>query len=145
MSEPRRVTDELFVAPQPGRTDLRRFAELGFRTVINNRPDGEEPAQLSAADARAEAERLNMAYVHIPVKTGAITASDVKAFQRALRESPQPAVAHCKTGTRSYLLWGAGEVIDAKRDAADVMKQASASGYELNSLPMLVERLKESA
>ena len=145
MPEPKRVTDAFFVTPQPGKTDIRRFAGQGFRTIINNRPDGEEPGQLSASEAKAEAEQANMAYVHLPVKTGAITASDVETFQRALRESPQPVVAHCKTGTRSYLLWGAAEVMSAKRDAGDIVTQAAASGYDLNSLPSLVERLKESA
>lgn len=145
MSEPKRVTDAFFVTPQPSRTDIRRFAEQGFRTIINNRPDGEEPGQLSAAEAKAEAEQANMTYVHIPVKTGAIAASDAEAFERALRASPQPVVAHCKTGTRSYLLWGAGEVMHRKRDAGDIVTQAAASGYDLNSLPALVARLKESA
>lgn len=145
MREPKPITDRLFVTPQPSKTDIRRFAEQGFRTIINNRPDGEDPGQLAAAEAKAEAERAGMHYVHLPVRTGAIAASDVEAFHRALRESPQPVVAHCKTGTRSYLLWGAGEAMSGKRDAADVVTQASAAGYDLSSLPALVVRLKEAA
>ena len=142
MPEPKRVTDALFVTPQPGKPDIRRFAGQGFRTIINNRPDGEEPGQLSAADAKAEAQQANMAYVHLPVKTGAITASDVDAS--VARQSAARCRA-CKTGTRSYLLWGAAEVMSGKRDAGDIVTQAAASGYDLNSLPALVARLKESA
>lgn len=141
--DPKPITEALSVTAQPGKADIRRFAELGYRTIINNRPDGEEPAQLSAAEAKAEAERAHLAYVHLPVKLGAITASDVDAFQRALRESPQPVVAHCKTGRRSYLLWGAGEAMSGKRDPADVAAQAATAGYDLSSLPDLMARLRQ--
>ena len=143
MTQPKPVADDLAVTAQPSKADIQRFAELGYRTIINNRPDGEEPGQLSAAEAKAEADRANMAYVHLPVKTGAITASDVEAFQRALRESPKPVVAHCKTGTRSYLLWAAREALSGQRDAAEIVKQAAAAGYDLSSLPALVERLSD--
>lgn len=145
MSGLKRVNDALFVTSQPGKADIRRFAAQGFRTIVNNRPDGEESGVLSAAEAEEEAESANVTYVHLPVKNGSITASDVEAFRRALSENPQPAVAHCRTGMRSYLLWGAGEVMNGKRDASDVVRQAAASGYDLSSLPALVERLKKSA
>lgn len=142
MTQPKPVAANLAVTVQPSKADIHRLAELGYRTIINNRPDGEEPGQLSAAEAKAEAEGANMAYVHLPVKTGAITASDVEAFQRALRESPKPAVAHCRTGTRSYLLWAAQEALNGNRDAVELAKQAGAAGYDLSSLPVLLERLR---
>lgn len=46
---------------------------------------------------------------------------------------------------RSYLLWGAEEVMNGKRDPGDIVAQAAAAGYELNSLPALVARLRDSA
>jgi len=142
MAEPKHLNDQLFVTGQPSKTDIVRFAEQGFRTIINNRPDDEELGQLSAAEAKVEAERAHMAYVHLPVRPGAITASDVEAFQRAVRKSPPPVVAHCRTGIRSYLLWGAGEAMSGKRDVADVVKQAADAGYDLNSLSALMARLR---
>ena len=86
---------------------------------------------------------MHMAYIHLPVKSGAITASDVEAFQRAVRESQQPVVAHCKTGTQSYLLWGAGEAMSGKSNPADVVAQAATAGYDLSSLPDLVRLLRQ--
>lgn len=145
MTRPKPITDRLSVTAQPSSANIASFAQLGYRTIINNRPDGEETGQLSAAEAKAEAERAHMAYVHLPVKSGAITRSDVEAFQRALRENPRPVVAHCKTGARSYLLWGAAEAMSGERNAADVVTQAAAAGYDLSSLPALVARLKQGA
>lgn len=68
MAQPEPITHQLSVTAQPGNADIASFAQLGYRTIINNRPDGEEPGQLSAAEAKAEAERALMAYVHLPVK-----------------------------------------------------------------------------
>ena len=43
MSQFRRVTDQLSVAPQISLGDVDEAARQGFRLIINNRPDGEEP------------------------------------------------------------------------------------------------------
>ncbi len=96
---PKRITDELFVTVQPGKPDIARIADQGYRTLINNRPDGEDPGQLAATEARAEAERAGLAYVHLPVTTGAVSSGDVARFKEALRQSPKPVVAHCRSGT----------------------------------------------
>jgi uncharacterized protein (TIGR01244 family) len=145
MADPICITDELSVTAQPSRADIRRFAELGYRTIINNRPDGEEAGQLSAAEAKTEAARAHLGYVHLPVKVGEIAVADVEAFRRTLRESPRPVVAHCKTGTRSYFLWAAGEALAGRCDPWDLIGQAAATGYDLRALPDVVARLRRKA
>ena len=50
-------------------------------------------------------------------------------------------MAHCKSGTRSYLLWAAGEALTGRRNAEDLVKQAAAEGYDLSGLPALLARL----
>src|SRR5260370_5712187 len=47
--------------------DIEALAEQGVRTIVNNRPDGEDAGQLPAADARRIAEAHGLAYHHIPV------------------------------------------------------------------------------
>lgn len=142
MAIPISIAEDLAVTTQPSSSDTGRFAQLGYRTIINNRPDDEEPGQLTAAQARAEAERVGLAYIHMPVKTGAIAAADVEAFHQALRDNPRPVVAHCKTGTRSFLLWGAGEVLKGTRNPAEIAAQAAAVGYDLTSLPKVLAQLR---
>src|SRR3546814_548824 len=99
MHQPKELRPGIAVAGQPAKPDIAALAGLGYRTIINNRPDGEEPGQLTAAEARAEAERLGLTYVHIPVTGATIGRADVEAFARAVRESPQPVVAPCRSGT----------------------------------------------
>ena len=40
------------VTGQLDRSDFEALARAGVRTIVNNRPDGEDPSQLDAAAAR---------------------------------------------------------------------------------------------
>src|SRR5262245_51635166 len=105
----------LCAAGKLDRTDIEALAELGVRTIINNRPDGEDPGQLPAADARRIAEAHGIAYHHIPITAATLTRADVDAFAAALASAPQPIIVHCRSGTRSTLLWA----LTRLRDGAD--------------------------
>ena len=65
-----------------------------------------------------------------------------RAFERALEASPKPIVAHCRSGTRTYLLWATGQALGGKADPAKLVADAAAKGYDIKSLPDLVTRLK---
>ncbi len=143
MRKPVPLSESLAVTDQPSKSDIGELAALGYRTLINNRLDGEVPFQLSSDDARAEALRHGMDYVHLPVKGSQIRRSDVDAFHRALREHPQPAVAHCQSGFRSFMLWAAGEALAGRRDLGVLVAEGAAAGYDVKSLPDLVARLRD--
>jgi uncharacterized protein (TIGR01244 family) len=110
------------------------------RTIINNRPDGEDPGQLQAAEARRLAEALGIAYHHIPITAATLSRGDVDAFAATLRDVPAPVVAHCRSGTRSTLLWA----LSRMRDGADplaLVAEAARHGIDIASLPALAARL----
>jgi uncharacterized protein (TIGR01244 family) len=95
----------LSVAGRLDRADIDALARAGVRTIINNRPDGEDPGQLPAEEARRLAEAHGMTYRHIPITAATLSRADVDAFATALQGAPSPVVAHCRSGTRSTLLW----------------------------------------
>ena len=95
-----KISDQFSVAAQPRQDDFAAIAKLGYRTVISNRPDQEERGQMSAAQERAEAERQGMSFLHIPM-AGPPSAAQVAALAKALKESPKPILAHCRSGMRS--------------------------------------------
>src|SRR5262245_5719689 len=70
MSQFRRVTDQLSVSPQISLADVDEAARQGFRLIVNNRPDGEEPAQVPSREIEAAAVAAGLGYVHIPVHGG---------------------------------------------------------------------------
>src|SRR3546814_17818853 len=66
MHQPKELRPGIAVAGQPAKPDISALAGLGYRTIINNRPDGEEPGQPTAEKARAERERQGLAYGNTP-------------------------------------------------------------------------------
>lgn len=100
------ITPDYSVSPQIAPEDVATLAAAGFRAIMCNRPDGEGADQPAAAAVRAEAERLGLAFAHVPVVSGAIEAENVADFRAAVDALPTPVLAYCRSGTRSRLLWG---------------------------------------
>src|SRR6516162_3405743 len=123
------------------RPDIEALARLGVRTIINNRPDGEDQGQLSAAEARRLAEAHGLVYHHIPITAATLSRADVDAFAAALRDAPTPVVAHCRSGTRSTLLWALVRMREGA-DALGLVAEAARHGIDIASLPAVAARLR---
>ena len=134
------LADQLSVAAQVDVADIAALAAQGFRSIINNRPDGEDPGQLPAADARRAAEAQGIAYHHIPVTAASLSRADVDAFAAVLRSAPQPIVVHCRSGTRSTLLWALTR-LDEGADPAALIAAAARHGIDIAALPAFATRL----
>lgn len=142
MQGPVRINDQLSVAGQITQDDVAALAKQGFATIINNRPDNEEPGQPPAAAAQAEAAKQGLQYIYQPVNTAAINKADVTAFHQALSRAQAPVLAHCRSGTRCYLLWGLSKVLFENESPLAIVADAAHRGYDLRSLPALAERLQ---
>jgi uncharacterized protein (TIGR01244 family) len=124
-----------------GRAEIETLARAGVKTIVNNRPDDEDPGQLPAGEARRLAEALGIAYRHIPVTAASLSKADVDAFAAALHEAPAPVVVHCRSGTRSTLLWA----LTRLRDGADplaLVAEAARYGIDIAALPGVAARLR---
>lgn len=95
------------VSPQIQPADIGRLAAAGFKGIINNRPDGEEPDQTRSDELEAEARRHGLLYRHIPVVPGQATDADARAFAAVLNEAAGPVLGFCRTGKRAAALWEA--------------------------------------
>ena len=134
----------LSVTGRLDRADIDALAQAGVRTIVNNRPDGEDPGQVPAAEARRLAEAHGIAYHHIPITAASLTRADVDAFAATLREAGAPVVAHCRSGTRSTLLWA----LTRMREGADplgLIAEAARHGIDIASLPAVAARLRQRA
>ena len=122
------LTDRLSVSAQLEAADFATLAAAGVRRVINNRPDGEAPGQMTAADAAAHAAACGMDYHHIPVAFPAVRADDVDAFRSAVLSAGGLVHAHCRSGTRSANLWFIGEVLAGRMTRGDVSAAGARCG-----------------
>ncbi|WP_439569647.1 TIGR01244 family sulfur transferase [Sphingopyxis sp.] len=100
----RTLTPALSVSPQIAPADVAALAASGFRAIVCNRPDGEEPGQPPASTVAAAAEAHGLRFVHIPVVSGTIDEGDAAAMARALADLPAPVLAYCRSGARSEQL-----------------------------------------
>src|SRR6266581_4548609 len=124
----------LSVAGKLDYADIEALAVAGVRTIVNNRPDDEDPGQLPAAETRRLAEAHGIAYHHIPVTAASLSRADVDAFAAVLGSAAQPVVAHCRSGTRSTLLWALTR-LDEGADANALIATAAAYGIDIAALP----------
>ena len=118
-----RLTEKLYISPQISPADAAEAAKLGIRSVICNRPDGEEPGQPTAqqtADWLADAGIQS--FHHQPVLAPQAGADDARQFAAQLEAADGAVLAYCRTGTRASLLWAIGQV-QAGRNAAEVMAE----------------------
>ena len=128
----RPLDEALSASPQIAPEDLPDIAAQGFRSVISNRPDGEEPGQPSSEDLRQAAEAAGLAFAHVPVVGGAISDQDVADFREALANLPQPVFGFCRTGTRTTTLWALANAASISAD--DLIARAKSAGYDLGAL-----------
>jgi len=140
MVEPKSIVKGFAVSPQLTRDDFSMLADAGYKTIINNRPDGEEAGQLSAAEAQQLATENGLNYVHIPVRIPDLSPELVDQFDTALKENPGPVLAHCKTGTRSCILWSLANARNSTMTVDELMQCAAEGGYDLTRMRPLVEQ-----
>lgn len=142
MTEPTKVNDQLSVAAQISLDDFAAFAKSGYATVMNNRPDNEEPGQLDHVTAETEAKKQGLNYVYLPIVSSAISRKDVHDFQNLLLREGKPILAHCRSGTRCYLMYALTRVLNEGASPLALVAEAAAKGYDIRALPMLAEKLQ---
>lgn len=102
----RAVSDTVCVAPQMTPEAMAEVAALGFRSVVNNRPDFEHgPDQPANAAIEAAAKAAGLEYRFLPVSGAYQSPEEIAAFAQLLRELPAPVLAFCRSGARSTRLF----------------------------------------
>lgn len=139
MADIRRITERVSVAPQICVEDVKDIAAQGYRTIMNNRPDGEGPGQTPSADIENEAKKNNLNYVYLPIISSAITPQNIADFGKVLTEAEGPILAYCRTGTRCTNMWALSEAGNCGTD--ELLKAASTAGYDLRGLAPTLDAL----
>ncbi|WP_027153899.1 TIGR01244 family sulfur transferase [Mesorhizobium sp. WSM2561] len=104
--EYRQITEDYSVSGQIQPEEVAAIKAAGFKSVICNRPDDEQPGQPSADTVKAAVEAAGLSFRHIPVISGQITAQNVEDQAEALDELEGPIFAYCRSGARCSNLFG---------------------------------------
>ncbi|MEC9368165.1 MAG: TIGR01244 family sulfur transferase [Pseudomonadota bacterium] len=135
------LTPDLGLTTQLRAEDFAELARRGYRSVLNNRPDGESgDPYLNAKEASAIAARHGLAYVHMPVRGADVSEEEViEQFRQIVDSLPKPIVAHCKVGARSAVLWAYGSTGELPVD--EIIRVTAGAGHDLSVLrPELSDR-----
>ena len=130
MADIRKVTEDFSVAPQLAPGDVAEVARQGFVKLINNRPDGEVPGQPTNAEMEGAARAAGLDYVHIPF-VGRPTPEQARATAQAADGANGPALAFCRSGTRSITAWSMGQAEAGKRSRQELIELGAGAGYDL--------------
>lgn len=136
----RKIDETISVAPQISVEQVSAAADQGFKMIINNRPEQEEPGQTTGEAIREAARAEGMAYVAIPITHGGFTVEQVEAMRDALKQASGPVLAYCRSGTRSTFVWALARGFEGD-DPATLSEKAANAGYDISPIvPLLSQR-----
>ncbi len=143
MADIKKLTDRLSVATQIKPSDLKAIAQQGYKTIINNRPDGEEPRQPKSVSLEKATKRHGLDYFLLPVVGGDISDDSVEQFNYLLENQLGPILAFCRTGTRCATLWALSEADNATTKS--ILETANKAGYDLSKLKLRLDERRQSS
>ena len=130
----RPIPDTYTVSGQIAPEDVAQIAALGFRTLIDNRPDAEVPPGFQTEAMRKAAETAGLTFVANPFSHAAFSMELVERQAAALAAAEGPVFAYCASGNRSTILWAIGQVKSGAMTIDEVVSAAAAQGYDLSGL-----------
>lgn len=128
----RKIDEAISVTPQILPDDVAQLAALGFRSIIANRPDGEDGGQPTQAQIAQAAADAGLEFRAIPVVPGGLTPELVEEFGAAMAAMPGPVLAYCRSGTRSATIWALSQSGLQTRD--EILTAAARAGYDLRGI-----------
>lgn len=133
----RQLDDQILVAGQLRPEGIQAAKAEGVTIIVNNRPDGEQPGQISGAEIETAARAAGLEYRAIPV-AGGLREEQVEAMADAIDSARGTLLAYCLSGTRSAYLWALAERARGK-DGAQLIAKAAKAGYDLTPIASLLQ------
>ncbi len=130
-----KLSDTVGVSGQISADLVPQIAALGYRVLINNRPDGEEPGQPASAEIAAAAAEAGLEYHHLPVTAIDFPGSAADQMADFFDDEERPVYAFCRSGTRCANLWVATREPDEQDEAA---ARARGIGFDLSMAARLL-------
>lgn len=128
-----KVTDAFSVAGQLDAEDVAAAAAQGFRMILNNRPDGEEPGQPAGREIAAAAQAAGLDYAEVPIR-GRPGPAQIDATAQALNTANGPVLAYCRSGMRAIAAWALVQGQAGAKTRMELVSLAREAGYDLSQV-----------
>jgi len=104
---PQWLTEDIAVSGQIAPESVYDIKEMGFKSIICNRPDYESDSnQPTKTSIESEAKKLGLCFEFLPVASSNHTESEAVKMASHLTKLPKPILVYCRTGGRSSALIG---------------------------------------
>ena len=126
------LTPHLSITPQVMVAELEAVAQMGFKAIICNRPDGEGPDQPSFSEMEQAALAHGLQMRYLPAESGKVRDEDGKAFGELLATLPAPVLAYCRTGMRSTTMWALSQ--SGITPLPQILEASQKVGFDMKAL-----------
>ncbi|WP_367105570.1 sulfur transferase domain-containing protein [uncultured Psychrobacter sp.] len=99
------MTDNLTIYKQIYPVQCAKLADLGYRSVLNIRPDDEHITQPTSDALATATEHANLTYHYLPFDDERLSLATVEQFAKYYHAMPKPILVFCGTGARAKLLY----------------------------------------
>ncbi len=125
------IDERVATGGQPKLEELALLKKEGFRTIVNLREASEYDAEAEAAQAR----KLGLGYISIPVRTTDPKDEQVDSFLATLKDRKiWPVFVHCGSGNRVGAFWMIHRVLVDGWEIGDAEQEARLIGLKSANL-----------
>ena len=132
------LSDTMLASPQITPDQVAEAARQGVTLIVNNRPEAEAPDQPAGSVIEAAARDAGIGYVAIPVTHAGFSLPQVEMMKDALAENDGKALAFCRSGTRSTLLWALARTHEGA-DPDEIAEAAQEAGYDVSPVRSIMD------
>ena len=124
----RKLSDDYSVSPQITPADAKSIAQAGFKTVICNRPNGENPPFLHMPEIKAAVEACGLAFYDNPFDPSTFGPDKIEKQKALLSQAEKPVLAYCASGNRCSIVWAFSQA--GVMDTDDIIARVEKAGYQ---------------
>lgn len=131
----KRLANDVWVTEQVAPDSFADIKARRFESIIDLRPDGEEPGQPSSETIAKVAQANGLAFAYVPVTHGDIPSQSVDALGQSLALIHRPVLLYCRSGKRAARTWALAEAsrVDGL-DAAAIKAAVQSAGQSADDL-----------
>ena len=126
------LSPDYSVAPQIRVEDVATIFKAGFKSVICNRPDQENPVYCQIKAVKTAALAAGLEFAENFFDSYSFGSHTIKRQTQLLKQLPSPVLAYCASGNRCSVIWAFSLAGTLEIDA--ILKATTHAGYQLSHL-----------
>jgi uncharacterized protein (TIGR01244 family) len=134
-----RLSPDYSVAPQIVIEDVATIVNAGFKSVICNRPDQENPVPCQIEAIKAVALAAGLKFAENVFDSDSFGSDKVERQTELLKQMPGPVLAYCASGNRCSVIWAFSLAGTLEIDT--ILEATTHAGYQLSHLRPQLENL----